>query len=64
MSFTKLNIIISLSEHLNVVSNSDMKNKKRIEEKEELYEISVLINIYLLSNSEKTIFVCCLIKKQ
>ncbi len=39
MSFTKLNIITSLSEHLNVVSNSDTKNKKRIEEKEKLYEI-------------------------
>ncbi len=48
--FTKLNIIVSLSECLNVVSNFDIKNKKILKEKKELCEISVLVNIQLLLN--------------
>lgn len=63
VSFTKSNIIVLLSECSNIISNSDIKNKKRIEEREELCEISALVSIHSLSNSEKIIFVHHSVKK-
>ena len=61
--FTKLNVMILLSEHSKVVSSSDMKKRKRIEKREDSCEISDFVNIQLLSNSEKTILVCCSVRK-
>ncbi len=61
--FTKLNIMILLSEHSKIDSSSDMKKKKRIEKSRDFCDIFDFVNIQSLSNSEKTIFVCHFVKK-
>lgn len=63
VSSTKSNIIVQFSKHSNVVSNSDMKNRKRIEKRKELCENPVLVSIQSLLNSENAIFVCLSVRK-
>ena len=63
VSFTKSNIIISFSEHLKVISSSDMKKRKRIEKREDFCEMFDFVNIQLLLNSEKTILVYYSVRK-
>lgn len=63
VSSTKSNVIVQFSERSNVVSNSDMKNRKRIEKREELCENPALMSIQSLSNSENAIFVCLSVRK-
>ena len=63
MLFTKLNVMILLSEQSKVASSFNMKKRKRIKKREDSYEMSDFMSIQSLSNSEKTILVYHSVRK-
>ncbi len=64
VSFTNSNVMILFFDCSNVVSSSDMKNRKRIEKSEDSCEISEFVWIQSLLKLKKTIFVQHSFKKQ
>ena len=64
MLFINLNVNISSSCHWNFTSKFEIKNRNKTDDNDDFCEMFISVFFFLLSYSEKTIFVCLSVRKK